>query len=216
MTPDYTKAAVKAAETLVRSGVKTAPISALPILSQMENVIVISFADLGDFAGINQRDFTPLFCKNQDAVTSIHTENGKQIYLVAYNSLLPFAMIQRALAREMGHIVLKHTGCAPENTEEALCFAHHLLCPRAIIHAIQAFNLRVTSDLLANLTGVFDQDLVSIRRIPGTNVPSGLNRFIRSQFMPFIMNFFNYYQTILPKDGSALADLGTYMDGYVE
>lgn len=216
MTPDYTKAAVKAAETLIRSGVKTAPISALPILSKMENVIVISFADLGDFAGINQHEFTPLFCKNQDAVTSIHTENGKQIYLVAYNSLLPFAMVQRALAREMGHIVMKHDGCNHANKEEALCFARHLLCPRPVIHAIQAINLRLTSDLLANLTGVFDQDLLSIRHTPGTDVPPGLNRFVRNQFMPFIMNFFNYYQTILPIDGSAIADLGTYMNGYAE
>lgn len=216
MSPDYTKAAIKAAEALVRYGVKTAPVSALPILSQMENVIAISFADLGDFAGISQHEFAPLFCKNQDAVTSIHTENGRQIYLVAYNSLLPFAMVQRALAREMGHIVLKHEGCNQANAEEALCFAHHLLCPRPIIHAIQAFNLRMTSDLLANLTGVFDQNLISMRHIPGTDVPAGLNRFIRSQFMPFIMNFFNYYQTVRPNDGSAIADIGTYMDGYVE
>ena len=216
MITDYTKAATMAAEILVRYGVKTAPISPLSILSQMENVIVISFSDLGDFAGVNQKDFVPLFCKNQDAITTRHTENGQQIYLVAYNSILPTAMVQRALAREMGHIVLKHEGCSPENAEEALCFSSHLLCPRALIHAIQAFNLRLTSDLIANLTGVFNQSMVSMRRIPRTDVPSGLNRFVRSQFMPFIMNFFNYYQTVHPQDGSALADLGTYMDGYIE
>ena len=34
--------------------------------------------------------------------------------------------------------------------------------------------------------------------------------------MPFIVNFFDYYQTVMPKDGSALADLGTFMEGYEE
>ena len=34
--------------------------------------------------------------------------------------------------------------------------------------------------------------------------------------MPFIMNFFDCYRTVMPEDGSAMVDLGTYMDGYQE
>ena len=216
MKPDYNRAAVLAAETLVKYGIRTAPIDPLPILKQLDNVIVISFADLSEFSGVQRSELMPLFGKNQDAITSAHTEAGGRAYVVAYNSLLPFTMIQRALARELGHIVLAHQENSEENNREAMCFAYHFLCPRPLIHSISATNLRMTVDLLANLTGTFDQALVEMRRIPGTNVHPGLNRFIRSQFMPFILNFFEYYRVVKPKDGSAMVDFGSYMDNYEE
>lgn len=216
MSPDFNLAAVKAAETLIKYGVKTSPVSPLPILEQMENVIVTSFAEMCDLSGMNPCDLKPLFGKSQDAISSIHTENGKTWYVVAYNSLLPFSMVQHALAREMGHIILRHQGDSHENSTDAICFAQHLLCPRPLIHAIQATGIRLTKDVLANLTGIFGQCLTCIRRTPGTSVPAAINRFIRGQFMPFVMNYFDYYVSTLPDDGSAMADFGTYMDGYEE
>ena len=216
MTLDYNKAAIAAAETLIRYNVKSAPLSPLRILEQMDNVIVISFSEMSDMSGIDRSEIIPIFGKNRDAVTSIHFENGKKTYIVAYNRLLPFNMIQRALAREMAHIVLKHEGNTETEKEEALCFEHHLLCPRALVHTVQASGMRITVELLANLTGIFDQSLLYMRHLPGTDVPARLNCFVRSQFMPFFLNYFDFYRTVMPKDGSALADLGTYMDGYQE
>ena len=213
---DYNKAAVLAAETLIRYGVKATPISPLRILKDMDNVIAMPFSDLSEVSGICQDDMLKLFDKNRDAVSCLHREGNHQIYMVAYNSLLPFAMIQRALARELGRVVLKHEESTQERTDEAVCFAKHLLCPRPLIHTIQMLNLRLTVDMMARLTGMFDQDLVSIRRTPATEVPPRINRFLRNQLMPFIMNFFEYYRNARPNDGSALADLGTYMDGYEE
>jgi len=216
MIPDFTLAATAAAESLIKYNICTAPVSPLPILSRMNNVVVISFQDLSESSGMNRRDLIPLFGKCSDAITSVHTESGHPYYVVAYNSLLPFNIVQRALAREMGHIVLNHEGSSELSTAEANCFAHHFLCPRPLIHAIEATKLRLTVDLLANITGVFDQSLYALRRVPGTDVSAGLNRFVRNQFMPFVLNFFEYYQTVLPSDGSALADFGSFMDGYVE
>ena len=213
---DYDKAAILAAESLVKYNVKSAPISPLQMLEQMGNAIVISFSEMSDMSGMKRSEIIPLFGKNRDAVLSVHAENGKSTYVVAYNSLLPFGVVQRALAREMAHIVLKHETDSKENAEEAACFAQHLLCPRPLIHAIQATGIRITVDLLTSLTGVSDQSMFCIRHLPGTKVPHGLNRFVRSQFMPFIVNFFDYYQSAMPQDGSALVDLGTYMDGYIE
>ena len=206
MTPDYTKAATRAAETLIRFGVRTAPVSPLPILEQMDNVIVTTFSDMD--CG------RPLFGANVDAVTSIHKEGGSAKYIVAYNNILPVSVIQRALAREMGHIVLDHEGTSQENAEEALCFARHLLCPRPLIHAVQSTGVRVTKDLVATLTGIFEQAMVGLRRTPGTDVPAGLNNFVRRQFMPFVISIFDYYRARMLHDGSALADFGTYMDLY--
>lgn len=216
MNPDYNKAAIKAAETLVKYGVCTAPVDPLPILQRMDNVIVMSFSDMSYSSGISHSDLVILFGKNRDAMTSVHWEGGVKTYVVTYNSLLPFNMIQRALAREMGHIVLKHEGISPENAEEATCFSHHLLCPRPLIHAVQVTGIRFTVEMLANLTGVFDQCLFCIRHTPGTEVPANLNLFVRSQFMPFFLNFFSCYRSVVPDDGSAVADFGTYMDGYEE
>ena len=186
MTPDYNKAAVKATETLIGYGIKKAPVSPLPILEQMENVIVTSFSDMNESFGD-----LPLFGANIDAVTSIHKENGTTKYVVAYNNILP-----------------------PENAEEALCFARHLLCPRPLIHAVQSTGIRVTKDLVANLTGIFEQTMVGLRRTPGTDVPASMNNFVRRQFMPFVISIFDYYRSRMIHDGSALADFGTYMDNY--
>lgn len=213
---DYNKAAIMATETLVRYNVKTSPISPLHILEQMENVIVISFSEMSHVSGVDRSEMIQTFGKNRDAISSVHTEqNGRSTYIVAYNSLLPFGIVQHALAREMAHIVMKHDG-SPDNKAEAECFEYHLLYPRPLIHAIQATGMRVTKDLLANLTGLSDQSLLRMRHIPGATVHKGLNCFVRSQFMPFFMNFFDYYQHARPKDGSAVADLGTFMEGYEE
>ena len=169
---DYTKAAIRAAETLIRYGVKSTPVSPLQILEQLDNVVTVSFSEISESCGIGRGDLLQTFGKSLDAITSVHTENGRPFYMVAYNRLLPMPMIQRAMARELGHIILRHDGSSPENTEEAFCFACHFLCPRPLIHAIQATGMRVTTDMLANLTGIFDQDLVKMRRIPGTDVPA--------------------------------------------
>ena len=216
MTPDYTKAAVAAAETLVKYGVKSTPVSPIRILEQMDHVIVTSFSEMSESAGISRSELLNTLGNNRDAVTSVHIDNGKTIYVVAYNRMLPFSVVQRALARELAHIALGHEDRSAENEREAECFSMHLLCPRPLIHLIQASGIRITGDLLANLTGIFDQSVICIRHLPGTDVPPGLNRFVRGQFFPFFVNFFDYYKIIRYRDGSALVDLGSFMDGYAE
>lgn len=216
MSPDFNTAATRAAETIIKYGIKKAPVVPLQILEQMDNVVITSFTEMCDSSGIRPCDLKPLFGKSQDAVTSVHMKNGTTRYVIAYNSLLPFAMVQYALAREMGHIVLRHGGNSEKGHAEAICFAHHLLCPRPLIHAVQATGMRLTTDVLAKLTGIFDQCLTCMRRTPGTAVPAATNRFLRGQIMPFVLNFFEYYSTVLPADGSAIADLGTFMDLYEE
>ena len=213
---NYERAAIKASETLVKYAVLKCPVSPLPILEKMGNVLTVSFEELGDSSGIDRKDVAHLFGKCRDAVSSVHMKDGQAVYVVAYNGLLPYNMLQRALARELGHIVLGHRERNADNEAEAECFAKHFLCPRPVIHTIQAISMRMTEDLLGNLTGIYQQSLVSLRKTPGVNVPPGLNRFVRDQFMPFILNFFEYYRNVMPQDGSALVDFGTFMDNYVE
>ena len=220
MTPDYLNAAIKATETLIKYGISSAPVSSLPILKKIPDVIVVSYESMSNIVDQDRQCVISLFGeKNQDAFTSVNIyPDGRKHYLVTYNQRLSQVFVQRALARELGHIILCHDGTRPEDVrnEEARCFAHHLLCPRPLIHSIQATGLRLTKEVLGNVTGCYDYCLSCIRKTPGVSVPAELNRAVRDLFMPYIKDFFEFERYASLKDGSALADLGTYMDNYEE
>ena len=219
MTPDYLRAATKAAETLIRFGITATPVSPLTILNQTPGVLVVSYETVSNDVDLDRRCVIPMFGeKNHDAFTSVNMKDGKPQYIVTYNQRLPVSILQRSLARELSHIILGHDGSRLESVrnQEAKCFTHHLLAPRALIHSIQVTGLRLTTEVLGNLTGCNDFCLSCMRRLPSVPVPADLNRAVRDLFLPYVMNFFDYMQYAALKDGSALADLGTYMDGYEE
>lgn len=219
MTPDYEKAAIKATETLIKFNIGTAPIDPLPMLKQTPGVLVMSFEEISNKKNINRKEvLDTLGCKNQDAITTVFLDDDKIRYVVAYNRMLSAGIISRALARELGHIVLGHDGTRPEDVrnEEAKCFAHHLLCPRPLIYSLKATGLRLTVETIGNITGFYDYCLSCIRKQPSVKVPADLNRKVRDQFLPYIMNLFEYQKYASLNDGSALADLGDYMEGYKE
>lgn len=211
---DYLKAATKASEILIRHNVRKSPVLPLPILKQMDNVQIVTFGELHDVSSVDVRKI----CggKFRDACLMILSENGKKKYMIAYNDLLPDLVLQKALAVELGHVVLSHTERSAENEDEANFFALHLLCPRPLVHLMQAISMRITEDLLANLTGILQQTLIAMRRAPGVAVSAHTNRFIGNQFLPFLLNYFEYYRDVKPPDGSALVDFGTFMDNYTE
>ena len=219
MTPDYQLAATKATETLIKYRIDSAPVSPLPILKRTPGVLVVSYQKMSDDMDQDRQCVIDMFGeKNQDAFTSVNLKDGKKLYIVTYNQKLSQVFVQRALARELGHIVLGHDGSRPEDVrnEEAKCFANHLLAPRALIHMIQASNLRLTEEVLGSLTGCYHHCLSCMRKIPPVSVSPDLNRLVRDQFMPYFKNFFEFQRYASHSDGSALADLGTYMDGYEE
>lgn len=218
MKPDYQKAAIKATETLIKFGISSAPIMPLALLKQMPGVLVVSFTEMSQSSGIERKNLIAMFGnENQDAITSVHNKNGKLVYLIAYNQRLPIYMIQRSLAREMAHIILGHDGSLPEEVRyaEAHCFAYHLICPRPLIAAVQQSGIRLSAEVLGNMTGCYERCLSGMRKTPGTDVPAELNRKIREQFADYLDNYLDYL-TFVREDDSATADFGTYMDGYTE
>jgi hypothetical protein len=141
MQPNYELAAIKAVETLLKYNLETIPVNPLPVIRKQPNVLVLSFLELSSAIGVH-RDTLLSACgeENQDAVTTVHTENGAVRYLIAYNQKLPDYQINMALARELGHIILGHDGSRPEEVrnEEALCFAYHFICPcKAIMKKVK-------------------------------------------------------------------------------
>ena len=152
-----------------------------------------------------------------DAMT-FHVDHPSIKYVVVYSQRLPFYLLQRGLARELGHIVLEHDGQRlPENIrmEEAQCFAHHFLTPRPIIRTLQEAGINITIERLGSLTGCYERCLKSIRKIPETHVPAELNRQIKAQFSDCLSDFIEL-EKLMNDDDPLIADFGTYMDGYEE
>lgn len=219
MMPDYELAARKATEMLIKHQISTAPVIPLPVFKRTPGCLVLSFTEMSGRIGVDRDQLVSMFDAEQhDAVTSIHFEDGKLRYLVTYNQRLPLYLLQRALARELGHIVLGHDGSKPEDVRmaEAYCFAHHFLCPRPLLHAIQESGIPFTVEVLGAMTGCYERCLQGMRRTPAVHVPADLNRQVREQFADYITNFLDYESYLSKSDESMLVNLGTYMDGYEE
>ena len=219
MTPDYELAAIKATEMLIKHHVNTAPVIPLPIFKRTPGCIVLSFTEMSGRIGIERNNLVAMFDEeNHDAVTSTHFEDGKLRYLVTYNQRLPFYLLQRALARELGHIVLGHDGSKQEDVRmaEAYCFAHHFLCPRPLINMVQQSCIPLTVEVLGAMTGCYERCLQGMRRTPAVHVPAELNRQVRDQFAEYAENFLDVERFLSRTDESMLVNMGTYMDGYEE
>ena len=219
MTPDFDRAATAAAEVLIKYGICTAPVDPIPIFKKADGFNVVTFTEMSRMIGVDRSDVLSAFsAENHDAVSSAYLKDGHPHYLVAYNMRLPAYLIQRALAREMGHLVLGHDGSRPEDVRnaEALCFAHHLLCPRALIHAIQESGAKITVEVLGNTTGCYERCLVGMRHQPATHVPAELNRKIHAQFADYFSEFLFFQSFLARDDDSMIANFGTFMDGYEE
>ena len=220
MKPDFDAAAVRAMEILADNHITETPIPSMPILLNCPGVRVMSFTSLADSAEIGRDDLVPMFGWNQDAIT-FHLNTGLDDvrYIVIYNMQLPHEEIRRSIARELGHIVLGHDGQTRPNDvrmAEALCFAHHLLTPRPIIHMIRQSGIPFTMNVLVHTTGCSADCVDEIQTIPGVRVPADLNRRVRDLFAPHIQEYIRFHSSAPKPDTSPVIDFGTYMDHYEE
>lgn len=219
MNPDLETAAIKAYETLIKHNVTSAPVSPMPILKKTPGVFVATFAEIAGWQNMDRENLLATFAsENRDVITAYNSDPDRPRYIVTYNQRLPFYMQQRALARELGHIVLKHDGTRPEDVRnaEALCFARHLICPRPLIKALQDEGVPLTMEIIGNLTGCYERCMIGIRNTPGIHVPPELNRLVRDQFADYIRNFLACKDILCAGDITAPANFGTFMDNYSE
>ena len=219
MQPDYQRAATLALETLIRYRVSYAPVDPLPILKATPGVLVLSYADMAETIGVERSCvLNNLSAESRDATTVIDLKGGRRRCLVGYNRQLPTYITDRALARELGHIILGHDGSRPEDvrTEEATFFARHLLCPRPLVRALLDAGITITSDLLGNTTGCYERCQSCLASSPAVRTAPELNRLVRAQFQPYVDNLADYIPVLSQDDRSAPVNFGSYMDLYEE
>ena len=220
MKPDYDSAATAAMQLLVEHRITETPIKPLPILLNYPGVRVMPITHMANEVGIERHDLVPMFGANQDAAT-FKLDMGIEYvdYVVVYNMRLPFEIIWRAVARELGHIVLGHDGTTRPNEvrrAEAVCFAHHLISPRPIIKLLQDSGQPLTMNVLANTTGCSEECVDEMQMIPGVHVPAELNRQVKAQFERGISEYLRFHAAAPRPDHSPLLDFGSYMDYYEE
>ena len=218
-TPNLERAATAATETLIQFNVTSAPVAPLRILKAIPNVIVLSFSEMANGIGMDRKELMEHTENlNKDAFAIVKEVGGKLRYFVGYNMLLPEYMSQRALARELAHIVLEHDGSRSKDVRmmEAMFFARHFLCPRPLIHALQDAGVPITVETLGLITGCYERCLIGVQKSHGVRVAPELNRLVRRQFAAYIDNFVDCQAILTQNDESMLVNFGTYMDGYEE
>ena len=218
--PNLDLAAGKALQLLIDNHITETPVNPLPIMLNYPHVRVVPYTKMALDAGIERSDLLPIF-GNQDAATFHLDLPGMDDvrYVVVYNMRLPFEIVWRGIARELGHIVLCHDGVTRSmeaRMAEATCFAMHLICPRPVLRLLVDSGLPITMNVLANTTGCANECIEKMQAIPGTNVDPALNRTVRDLFAPHIQEYSRFYLSSPKKDNSPVVDFGTYMDGYEE
>ena len=219
MNPNIDNAAIKAAETLIMHQVRTGPVDPLPIIKSIPGVMAVSFAEMAHQIDLDRETLLQsVSAENHDAMSFCRIVNGRAMRFVVFNQRLPLYMLQRGLARELGHIVLGHDGTRPEDVRvaEAQAFAYHLLCPRPLVRSIQDSGIRFSTEVLGNATGCFERCLAGMRKTPGAHVPAELNQMVRDQFAEYLHDFLDFQSLISTADESRDADFGSFMDFYDE
>ena len=217
--PDYDTAASAATEALIRCQIAAAPVSPLPILKAQPGVLVVSFMELAEMKGLDRENAISMIgAGKQDAATIVREIGGRRRYLVAYNARAPIFVLQQALARELGHILIGHDGTrdAAVRAAEAECFANYLLFPRPLIRAVRDAGMPMTARAFSRATGCYAECMASLAETPGIPIPKQLNRILRGRFAPYVDNCLEFQALFATTDNTPPADLGTYMDNYEE
>lgn len=218
MMPDIDRAATLAVKTLLDFDVIGTPIDPIRILRALPSVHLMTFRQLAQLSRMDRPHLLSTFGEYEDTIIFVKRCAGELHYLIGYNMYRPYYIIQRALAREMGHIILGHDGSRTDEvrTFEAQVFAQHFLCPRPVIRFVQDSSVPLTTMLLGHITGCDEHCLACMRQTPAANVPPELNRRLKERFAPYLQNYTYFYEAISGADRSPLADFGSFMDGYQE
>lgn len=161
MKPNYKKASDSAIDAFIKYG--TDPLN---ILNQFPNVRVFPF-------GLEQA-----VGENCEAFTLVREKDSSLQYIVLYNSSLPQFVLNRALARELAHVILQHDGSSDEEvwSEESNCFAYQFM---TLCQEKKAINYRpVRSSLLWEMKSIQVFDSIETLKLFIADECNKFNKYI--------------------------------------
>lgn len=132
--PDYDRAATAACRVLLRLRVDSLPVRPLEMLHRCRDTYLCTFDQAANVLNLDDDELDRL-SGGADAFTFREMHSGRERYVVCYRTGGNPARLNFTLAHELGHIVLHHQDTGPAAEAEADCFASHLLCPEAVLHA---------------------------------------------------------------------------------
>ena len=144
--PDYDRAATAACRVLLRLRVDSLPVRPLEMLRCCRDTYLCTFDQAADVLNLDDDELDRL-SGGADAFTFREMHGGRERYVVCYRTGGNPARLNFTLAHELGHIVLHHQDTGPGAEAEADCFASHLLCPEAVLHASVCRSAEVLAQL---------------------------------------------------------------------
>ena len=221
MTPDFTKAATQAVRVLLKYGVDKVPIYPQQVLQKSKIVTMVSFADLAEMAEVGREDILSAIHADNDIAISFvqNMADGSPRYVFAFNREKPIDQVSMAMAIELGHVYLGHVGYLDNETrlDEAKCFAHHFVFPRAVIRLLEERGVVLTRNSFSRIFGSCDMCLESMLKDDSVSVPAELNAQLKEQFRPYVDKLEAAGMLAKNvKEGDHVLDLSRYMGGYEE
>ena len=221
MKPHFTNAATQATKVLIKYNVARTPVYPQQIIQASPIATMISFADLAMFADVERSSILKaMHEENELAMSFVYKKSdGSPHYLFAFNRKKPIGEVRFALAVELGHIYLGHTGYRDNETRfaESLCFTHHLIFPRPLIKLLQERGFIFTNRSFARIFGECSDFLDELVTSPSVTISAELNRAVKEQFTPYVDALADAGILSLPMDPSEqILDLSQYMQGYEE
>lgn len=157
--PDLDRAAQLACQALLRHGSGRLPVDVDRLLTALPNVRLLEWSQAAEAIRRSGQDPQQLYWELKDKVGAFQfLQTAPQGDDRIFVCMLPDQLPQRrrfAMAHELGHILLGHTGESYDANREANCFASHLILPRAA--ALQYISRGLTQAQLAGIFGVSRQ-----------------------------------------------------------
>lgn len=140
MTPNYTRAAAKAYQTLLALRISALPIDPLEILGKCKNTAVHTYEEVMPRFGVSDPQyFKTLVMESKDALTIRRDQGGRVVYEMFYDARANRRRMRYTLAHELGHILLNHRMEEPWEEREADYFASQLLAPRPVCNVLAMY-----------------------------------------------------------------------------
>lgn len=215
---DCITSATQAMRALIKYKIARTPIYPHQIIQNSDIVMMVSFEEADELDNILQNTKLAEYGRpNRFVMSTTYTNGNRTEYLFSVNRSVPIGNVRLALAVELGHAYLGHSGAmmgSYKYEREAECFALHLEFPRPMIRLLQERGYVMTKRRFERIFGDCDWCAETIRNAVPVHVSPELNRLVKEQFVPYVDKLERTGILSMPVWSHEELDLSRYMAGY--